>query len=125
MEMEMDKTHGIKSPKPPVEEILSRLELGLKRYKHGVRVNDDTRTWGTKTNSWLEMAREEFLDGIIYVIADYIRIGRNSKDHKSLLEIEFNDYYRKDDNRLIMYILDNYTRIDIPKHKNLIGTLCS
>jgi hypothetical protein len=71
------------------------------------------------------MAREEFLDGIIYVIADYIRIGRNSKDHKSLLEIEFNDYYRKDDNRLIIYILNNYTRIDSPKHKKLIDTLCS
>ena len=107
------------------DEVLSRLELGLKRYNHGVRVNDDTRTWGTRSNSWLEMAREELLDAIIYIIADYIRIGRNSKDHKSLLEIEFNDYYRKDDNRLIMHILDNYTKIDSPKHKKLIGTLYS
>jgi len=121
----MHERSGILSPKPPAEELLSRLELGLRKYNHGVRVNDDTRTWGTRTNSWMEMAREEFLDGIIYVAADYIRIGRNGKDRKSLLEIEFNDYYRKDDNRLIMYILDNYTRIDIPKHKNLIGTLCS
>jgi len=71
------------------------------------------------------MAREEFLDGIIYVAADYIRIGRNGKDRKSLLEIEFNDYYRKDDNRLIMYVLDNYTRIDSLMHKKMISTLCS
>ena len=28
-------------------EILGRLELGLKRYNHGVRVDDDTRMWGT------------------------------------------------------------------------------
>jgi hypothetical protein len=121
----MHERSGILSPKPPAEELLSRLELGLRKYNHGVRVNDDTRTWGTRTNSWMEMAREEFLDGIIYVAADYIRIGRNGKEHKSLLEIEFNDYYRKDDNRLIMYILDNYTRIDSPKHKKMISTLCS
>lgn len=121
----MHERSGILSPKPPAEELLSRLELGLRKYNHGVRVNDDTRTWGTRTNSWMEMAREEFLDGIIYVAADYIRIGRNGKDRKSLLEIEFNDYYRKDDNRLIMYVLDNYTRIDSLMHKKMISTLCS
>lgn len=105
------------------DEILSRLELGLKKYNHGVRVNDDTRTWGTKKNSWLDMAREEFLDAIIYIIADYIRIGRNTKEGKSLLEIEFNDYYRKDDNKLIMYIVDNYTKLDSPKHKMMLWNI--
>ena len=57
-----------------MEEILSRLELGLRKYNHGVRVNDDTRTWGTRMNSWMEMAKEEFLDAIIYVVADYIKM---------------------------------------------------
>ena len=55
------------------EELTGRLDLGLKRYNHGVRVNDDTRSWGTPTNSWLDMAKEEFLDAVIYIIADYLR----------------------------------------------------
>ena len=58
---------------PVREELTERLKLGLKRYNHGVRVDDDTRTWGTPTDSWLDMAKEELLDAIIYTVADYIR----------------------------------------------------
>ena len=50
-----------------------RLELGRKRYGHGVRSSDDTRKWGTPRNSWMYMCLEELLDGAIYVCADYIR----------------------------------------------------
>ena len=50
------------------EELTGRLDLGLKRYNHGVRVNDDTRSWGTPTNSWLDMAKEEFLDAVISLL---------------------------------------------------------
>ena len=52
-------------------EILERLELGLKRYNHSVRVDDDTRTWGTPKDSWMEMAKEELLDAIIYTCLLY------------------------------------------------------
>ena len=52
-----------------MKEIIDRLNIGRERYGHGVRVDDDTTTWGTKENSWMEMAREEFLDAVIYVIA--------------------------------------------------------
>ena len=55
------------------KELNARLDLGLVRYGHGVRVDDDTTTWGTPKNSWMEMAKEELLDAIIYVVADYIR----------------------------------------------------
>ena len=64
------------------EEILKlikeRMDLGLKRYGHGVQVNDDTRQWGTKKDNWSEMALEEVLDGMIYMAAQIIRIINKS-----------------------------------------------
>ncbi len=57
-----------------LELITKRMELGQERYGHGVRVNDDTRQWGTKEDSWNEMALEEVLDGMIYMAAQIIRI---------------------------------------------------
>jgi len=44
---------------PVREELTERLKLGLKRYNHGVRVDDDTQTWGTPKDSWMEMAKED------------------------------------------------------------------
>jgi len=51
----------------------SRLAVGVETYGHGVRVEDDTTQWGTKTDSWLEMGLEEIDDLAIYVIAQLIR----------------------------------------------------
>ena len=59
--------------------IKERMDLGLKRYGHGVQVNDDTRQWGTKKDNWSEMALEEVLDGMIYMAAQIIRILKNNK----------------------------------------------
>ena len=53
-----------------------RLELGLARYKHGVRIDDDTRDFGTPDNSWETMMLEEALDGMIYATAALIRLKR-------------------------------------------------
>lgn len=64
---------GTLSKSPPIVEIQARLDIGKSRYKHGVRAHDDTTQWGTKTNSWLEMALEEIDDAIIYVLAESIR----------------------------------------------------
>ena len=58
--------------------IKERMDLGLKRYGHGVQVNDDTRQWGTKKDNWSEMALEEVLDGMIYMAAQIIRIINKS-----------------------------------------------
>ena len=40
------------------EQIVGRLEIGKKRYGHGVIVDSDTREWGTPKNSWIDMAVE-------------------------------------------------------------------
>jgi len=50
------------------------MELGVERYGHGIRTDDDTRKWGTKENSWAEMALEEILDGMVYMAAQIIRV---------------------------------------------------
>lgn len=60
--------------------IKERMELGKKRYGHGVRVDDDTREWGTKEDSWAEMALEEALDGMIYLAASIHRILKSKKN---------------------------------------------
>ena len=95
-----------------LEELTGRLELGISKYNHGVRVDDDTRDWGTPWNSWLHMAREEFLDAMIYIAADYIRISGMNRDENEV-----------DDNKRIMYVIDHYSDIDSAKHKMLLWNL--
>jgi len=62
-----------------MELLQTRLNLGKERYGHGVRVNDDTRTFGTEENDWELMALEEMLDGLIYTTAAIIRL-RHKKE---------------------------------------------
>ncbi len=65
----------------------SRLAVGVERYGHGVRVNDDTTQWGTKVNSWLEMGLEEIDDLAIYVIAQLLREAEANYTHE-LIEMD-------------------------------------
>ena len=102
------------------DELLARLELGLKRYPHGVRVDDDTRTWGTPKDSWIDMAKEELLDAVIYVIADYIRSVR-SEGERAPKSFRQND--EPDDNKLIMSIVDDWDYVESPQHKMLLWNL--
>jgi hypothetical protein len=121
------------------EQLIGRLELGKERYGHGVIVNSDTREWGTPENSWINMCQEELLDAIIYVIADYIRNGRESDKLMCELELEYkiDDAFAlspdpvkylfeakgEDENDLIMYIVKNYEKIESPKHKMIVWNL--
>ena len=57
-----------------LELIQARLDIGRERYGHGIRVHDDTRSWGTPADSWAEMGLEEVLDLAIYLAAATIRI---------------------------------------------------
>jgi hypothetical protein len=99
------------------EQIVGRLEIGKKRYGHGVIVDSDTREWGTPKNSWIDMAVEEFLDAIIYVIADYIRQERERQ------KVDEREHHEPDDNKLIMHILKNHEKIESPKHRMLVWNL--
>ena len=62
-----------------VKLICDRLELGLERYNQGVRYRDDTRKFGCKDDSWLEMELEEVLDGMVYTAASILRLKRNAR----------------------------------------------
>jgi len=87
------------------EAVIDRMNMGKMKYGHGVRIMDDTVTWGTVKNSWLEMASEELLDAIIYVIADYLRTEEKIHDEEA-----------KDDNDHIMHIFDNVNTDSSEKH---------
>lgn len=69
---------------PFLDAIEARLAIGVETYGHGVRVNDDTTQWGTKKNSWLEMALEELDDLAIYVQADELRKVKFAREQGSL-----------------------------------------
>jgi hypothetical protein len=121
------------------EQLVGRLELGKKRYGHGVIVNSDTREWGTPENSWINMCQEELLDAVIYIVADYIRKGRESEKMMCELELDFKiddkfanapdpvkhllEMHDEDDNALIMHIVKNYSKIESPKHHMLVWNL--
>ena len=59
-----------------LELLVGRLRLGKERYGHGVTVAHDTRNFGTKDDSWVEMNLEEILDGMIYMCAATLRLRR-------------------------------------------------
>ena len=62
-----------------IELINDRLNLGRERYGHGIRVNDDTRQWGTENDAWAEMGLEEVLDLSLYLAAAMIRLKKADK----------------------------------------------
>lgn len=121
------------------KQLLERLDIGMKRYGHGVIVDSDTREWGTPKDSWFDMAVEEFLDALIYVVADYIRSGRRSRRMLTDLELDYKvddnfavtpdsvkyllERHEPDDNNLIMHVLRNHDKIESQKHKMLVSKL--
>ena len=94
-----------------MDKLRDRLALGRERYGHGVRIGDDTREWGTKEDSWMEMAHEEFLDGIIYVVADYLR--KESSEPPS----------PTDDNERILHCIEDTSLITSQYHRAAVRVL--
>jgi beta-xylosidase len=99
--------------------IQGRLNIGRGRYGHGVRVQDDTKNWGTQKNSWLEMAEEELLDCVVYVIADYIRQSGDELVYRNDFFVKVGD----DDNSLIMHIWKHKDRMDPCTTKTMLYSL--
>lgn len=56
-----------------LEIIKERMKVGQERYGHGMRIDDDTKQYGTRKNSWTEMGLEEILDLVIYLSAQILR----------------------------------------------------
>ena len=87
----------------------------------------DTTTWGTPKNSWMEMAKEEFLDALVYVTADYIVKGRKDTSVSDMEAYYINDKElttrEPDDNNLILYILENKQDMEVCSHKTLLFNL--
>ena len=67
--------------------IYRRLEKGKEQYGHELRPLDDTTTWGTKKDSWLEMAEEEIADAIIYLLTNYLRLVENETADETSFQI--------------------------------------
>jgi len=92
-----------------IDLVSERLNLGKEKYGHGVRTHMDTTTWGTPKNSWIEMAMEEYLDAIVYTVADYIR--------------KFEEPSQPDDNTRIMELTKNPEHMLSACHEKLVNSL--
>ena len=68
--------------------IQERMEVGKKRYGHGLRINDDTTQWGTREDSWTEMGLEEVLDLCVYLSAQILRIQEREREGRSVIHSE-------------------------------------
>lgn len=78
--------------------IKERLKIGFGRYGKGVKVDEDTRTHGTKSNDWLEMSLEENLDMSVYFCATILQ-------HQRARRLGYNNQQINDDN-----IVDDYRK---------------
>lgn len=78
-----------------LEILKARMAMGRERYGHGLRIDDDTRKWGTKEDSWEEMALEEILDGMIYTCCAILRLRKNRKEFENV-EVVKNEVSKKD-----------------------------
>ena len=78
-----------------LEILKARMAMGRERYGHGLRIDDDTRKWGTKEDSWEEMALEEILDGMIYTCCAILRLRKNRKEFEHV-EVVKNEVSKKE-----------------------------
>ena len=78
------------SNKEIIDLIVTRMNVGFERYGHGLRIQDNTTQWGTKEDSWEEMALEEILDGMVYTAAAILRLKekRQLKDKNNSISNE-------------------------------------
>jgi hypothetical protein len=78
-----------------LELIQERMKVGVNRYGHGLKKEDDTTQYGTKTDSWTEMGLEEALDLSIYLSTQLLRIlDQEAKQNVAMLK-EANVVMRK------------------------------
>ena len=59
-----------------IDLLKKRMKMGVRKYGHGVRVDQNTPDFRTEDDDWELMALEEMLDGLIYTTAQMIRYRR-------------------------------------------------
>ena len=62
-------------------DIIKRMIVGKGRYQHGLCADDDTRTYGTSSDSWVEMALQELSDALVYTSTAAIRVMKNQRKY--------------------------------------------
>lgn len=85
-----------------------RFRRGRETYGHGVRVHQEGM-------DWIQETREELMDAIIYLIADYIRAGREAVGYQPI--------EKEDDNETIMNIIVNYSAMKEGRHRRHVSHL--
>ena len=79
-----------------LDEIDKRLDLGIKRYGHGIRISDNTTNFGTEEDSWLEMMEQELLDAVVYLTAHLMRKENIENDPENLKLRQCLERYRQE-----------------------------
>jgi intein-encoded DNA endonuclease-like protein len=85
-----------------------RFRRGKETYGHGVRVDQEGM-------NWIQETREELMDAVIYLIADYIRSGREAVGYQPI--------EKEDDNETIMNIIKNYSAMKEGRHRRHVSSL--
>ena len=98
-----------------LEEIDKRLDLGIKRYGHSIRVFDNTIDFGTEKDSWLEMMEQELLDAIVYLTAHLMRKENIENDSENVKLRECLQRYRKEHHLMVhlFYMTNACKRLDV------------
>lgn len=98
----LNKKHSLSSTKL-LDDVAARLEFGRMKYGHGVRIDDDMSDYTrSQKNSFLDMGLEEVLDGIVYIVAQYLRWLKYR--YNIQYHYEYDEY---DDNENILTIIEH------------------
>ena len=112
-------SHSDESDTETIELIKSRMVVGMERYGHGLRINDDTTEWGTQANSWCEMALEEMLDGLVYTSAAILRL-QQSQNRLKHVQVEYLNTMLKDIMRIATSIRLNEKNVHLKEVHNIM-----
>ena len=98
-----------------LEEIDKRLDLGIKRYGHSIKVSDNTINFGTEEDSWLEMMEQELLDAVIYLTAHLMRKENIQNDAENVKLRECLERYRQEHHLMahLFYMTNACKRLDV------------
>lgn len=98
-----------------LQKIDERLDVGIKRYGHGIRTFDNTIPFGTEKDSWLEMMEQELLDAVVYLTAHLMRKENIENDPENSKLRECLQKYKEEHSLMahLFYMTRACKRLDI------------